>query len=75
MGTKKARSRASSKRGGPRRGAGRPREFEDKRQLIVLLEGTEADALKELAWEARLTVSRYLRQLVRRHLTGKGRLT
>ncbi len=63
-----------TKRGGARRGAGRPRDFEDKRQLIVLLEGIEAEALKDLAWEARLTVSRYLRQLVRRHLRAKGRL-
>ena len=60
--------------GGARRGAGRPREFKKKAQQIVLLEQTEADEIEELAWEARMTLSKYLRQLIKRHLRAKGRL-
>jgi hypothetical protein len=62
------------KHGGARRGAGRPREFKHKAQRIVLLEQTEADAVEELAWEAQMTLSKYLRRLIQRHLRAKGRL-
>ncbi len=60
--------------GGVRKGAGRPREFEDKVQKIVLVEREEAEAIEDLAREAKTTLSKYLRGLIQRHLRAKGRL-
>ena len=60
--------------GGVRQGAGRPREFHDKVQKIVLLEREDAEALEDLAYEAGVTFSKYLRGLIRRHRRAKGRL-
>ena len=64
--------RRKTQHGGTRRGAGRPREFEDKQQLIVVLEGDEAETVRDLADAAQETVSAYLRRLVQRHLRAKG---
>ena len=58
--------------GGARKGAGRPREFRDIAQKIVLLERAEAKALEDLARQEGLTFSKYLRRLVQRHLRAKG---
>ncbi len=60
--------------GGVRKGAGRPREFQDKVQKIVLVEREEAEAIEDLAREAKTTLSKYLRGLIQRHLRAKGRL-
>ena len=68
------RKRPASGWGGVRKGAGRPREFQDKVQKIVLLEREEAEALEDLASEAGLTFSKYLRRLIQRHLRAKGGL-
>ncbi len=68
------RKRPAGGWGGVRTGAGRPREFHDKVQKIVLLEREDAEALEDLAYEAGLTFSKYLRRLIQRHLRAKGRL-
>ena len=68
------RKRPARRWGGVRQGAGRPREFRDKAQKIVLLEREDAEALEDLAYEAGLTFSKYLRRLIQRHLRAKGRL-
>ncbi len=60
--------------GGVRKGAGRPREFVDKVQKIVLVEREEAEAIEDLAREAKTTLSKYLRGLIQRHLRAKGRI-
>ena len=64
--------RRKAQHGGARRGAGRPREFEDKQQLIVVVQRAEAEAVWDLADAADETVSAYLRRLVQRHLRAKG---
>ncbi len=69
----KARKRSGAW-GGARKGAGRPREFRDKAQKIVLLEREEAEALEDLARKEGLTLSKYLRRILQRHLRAKGRL-
>ena len=74
MPARKSRNKQKPRLGGARQGAGRPREFKDKAQLVVQLELVEADALRELAWESRQPLSRYLRGLIQRHLKAKGRL-
>ena len=43
------------------------------RTLVVRLDGATLDALEELADDAELSLSDYVRGLVARHLRGKGR--
>jgi hypothetical protein len=71
MATRKS-GRTTAKSGARQRG--RPAEFEERVQRIVLLERVEAEALEDLAWEARMSFSKYVRGVVQRHLKAKGRL-
>ena len=52
---------------------GRPPTLRKPRTLVVRLDGAALDALEELAEDAEVSLSDYVRGLVARHLRGKGR--
>lgn len=64
--------KSTSKRGGKRPGAGRPRRVEGGEALTVWLAGVDLERLRRLSEERGQSVSQYVRAILHRHVSRRS---